>query len=313
MKLKIKNKTQSLRSLRGSTSCGFWPFFVFTFFVCLLFPTESNGQAQEPFSLHFDDLQIETDGSGELEVYLYNLLPLGAFTLGFSVPPQWQVGEVEPGDAIESLIGGSNTPEFWLAGTATDPNEPSSMGVTVLCILTDSSNNLVPLMPGIDNCLVEVSLTPPQGTALGSYEVSFKDDLVPSGSQTNLPIDLVLVDHDGSEYSPDSGVELNDSSIEIIPPIQEREFIRGDLDDSGHLNLTDSILLLSWLFFDDTEPGCIETADINNDDNLNLVDPIQLLFYLFLSQVPPAEPLNNCGIDPNTQDALTCEEYDSCP
>ena len=76
--------------------------------VCLmaiLFTTSGlSAQTQDPYCLHFDDLQIETDGSGELEVYLYHLLPLGAFSLGFEVPEGWQIGEVEPGDAIESLI-----------------------------------------------------------------------------------------------------------------------------------------------------------------------------------------------------------------
>ena len=285
--------------------------------VCLmaiLFTTSGlSAQTQDPYCLHFDDLQIETDGSGELEVYLYHLLPLGAFSLGFEVPEGWQIGEVEPGDAIESLIGGASSPEFWLAGSASDPNQPDSNGVTVLCILTDSTNNLISLLPGVDNSLVEVDLAPPPGTPVGFYDVDFKQALVPTGSVTNLPLDLVLVDPDGMEYSPGLGVELNQGTIEVISPLLEREFIRGDLDDSGHLNLTDAVKLLSWLFFGVSEPGCIETADINNDDNLNLVDPVQLLFYLFLNEVPPAEPLNQCGFDPNPQDILTCEEYESCP
>ena len=295
--------------------CRFWNshLMVVGLLIAILSSNNLIAQTQEPYCLHFDDLEIEAGESGTLEVYLYHLLPLGAFSLGFEIPEGWQTGTIEPGEAIESLLGGSSSPEFWLAGSASDPNQPNSNGVTVLCILTDSSSNPASLMPGIENSLVEVELTPPPGATLGSYEVAFRQALIPTGSVTNLPLDLVLVDPDGMEYSPNFGVELNNGIIEVIQTPAEKEFIRGDVDDSGHLNLTDAVNLLSWLFFGLYEPACHETGDINNDDNMNLVDPVQLLFYLFLNEIPPAQPTDECGVDPNPNDTLTCEEYQSCP
>jgi len=89
-------------------------------------------------------------------------------------------------------------------------------------------------------------------------------------------------------------------------------FVRGDVDSSGELDITDPIKALGYLFLGTPDSLlCIDAADANDSGELDLSDPIHLLTHLFLGGSTPAEPFPGCGED-LTEDSLGCAEYPPC-
>lgn len=74
--------------------------------------------------------------------------------------------------------------------------------------------------------------------------------------------------------------------------------LRGDINQDDILNLTDGIVILTYLFLGGIEPQCLLLADADGDGLTNLTDPIFVLNYLFSGGPSPVE--------------LTDEEWDSC-
>ena len=85
------------------------------------------------------------------------------------------------------------------------------------------------------------------------------------------------------------------------------EFIRGDSNDDGLLNVSDAVFTLSFLFIGDELPECVAAADSNDDGTVNITDVIRALNYLFMGGAgAPPPPFPEPGEDP-TQD-LGCRE-----
>jgi hypothetical protein len=81
-------------------------------------------------------------------------------------------------------------------------------------------------------------------------------------------------------------------------------FARGDVDDSGSMDLGDAVRILSVLF-QGGEIRCEDAADTNDDGGLNVTDPIYLLDHLFRGGPAPPTPAAEPGEDP-TEDSLAC-------
>jgi hypothetical protein len=84
------------------------------------------------------------------------------------------------------------------------------------------------------------------------------------------------------------------------------EFLRGDTDGSGGLDLTDAVVVLGYLFTG--EPAdllCPDAADANDSGALDLSDAIAILGYLFTGAEAPPEPFPGPGPD-STPDPLDC-------
>ena len=98
---------------------------------------------------------------------------------------------------------------------------------------------------------------------------------------------------------------LTDEQIELVGRwIDEgaREFgetfLRGDVDHSGDIDITDAIRLLGYLFLGDPPPPCRPAADSDADGKLNLTDAINILSFLFLGGPGFA--------DLSTEEQITC-------
>jgi hypothetical protein len=89
-------------------------------------------------------------------------------------------------------------------------------------------------------------------------------------------------------------------------------FRRGDANGDGGQDLSDAVLVLSYLFLG--EPGklaCEKADDANDDGTIDLSDAVLVLGALFLGGAPPPEPSAACGADP-TPDALNCSSHPPC-
>jgi hypothetical protein len=95
----------------------------------------------------------------------------------------------------------------------------------------------------------------------------------------------------------------------LLSELRTADFLRGDVDGSGRLAVSDAIRILVHLFRGDPAAvPCADAADADDSGAIDLADAVHLR--LFLGGPVPAAPFPACGEDP-TQDGLGCEE--ACP
>lgn len=98
------------------------------------------------------------------------------------------------------------------------------------------------------------------------------------------------------------------SFVLLATTSSEAQFVRGDVNDDGQVNVGDPVSLLEVLFAMGTPPlSCEDRGDVNDDGNLNIADAVSLLGWLFTMGSPPPPPFPTEGGDP-TPDGLagTC-------
>jgi hypothetical protein len=88
-----------------------------------------------------------------------------------------------------------------------------------------------------------------------------------------------------------------------------QNFVRGDANGDGRLDLSDALTVLGHLFFDVFDARCLDAADANADRTLDIADAVYVLDALFMNGAPFPPPSPGCGAAP----ALGCERYDRCP
>jgi len=92
------------------------------------------------------------------------------------------------------------------------------------------------------------------------------------------------------------------------------EFIRGDVNRDGKVDLSDPIhfIYCAFIFWDcEFGPVCVDARDADDSGRLDLTDPIFTLVHLFLGGGPIPAPYPVCGEDP-TEDSHGCDRYDPC-
>ena len=117
------------------------------------------------------------------------------------------------------------------------------------------------------------------------------------------PFDVVVAyDVRGSIGGDESSSETCDLTV-LAPPTDL--FVRGAINTSAGIDLSDAVFLLTALFSGTETLPCDDAADTNDDGLLNVADGIYLLSYLFNDGLPPPPPFDAPGIDP-TPDGLGC-------
>ena len=86
---------------------------------------------------------------------------------------------------------------------------------------------------------------------------------------------------------------------------QAVNFVRGDANGVGGVDMTDAMFILNWKFLDGDAPLCESTADANDDGTTDMSDALSLLNFLFLGTASLPAPFPECGVDP-TRDDLPC-------
>ena len=90
-------------------------------------------------------------------------------------------------------------------------------------------------------------------------------------------------------------------------------FLRGDVDQSGDLQLTDAVAIFSYLFLGDSEPGCLAAADADGTGEINLTSGVFLLQFLFIGGQQPEAPFPQCARSSRAADlGLGCRRPPNC-
>jgi hypothetical protein len=98
--------------------------------------------------------------------------------------------------------------------------------------------------------------------------------------------------------------EVRDGLINVFFPGDEGNFIRGDANGDGTVDLSDPVAVLGYLFLGGTLE-CQDSADADDSGGIDLTDPIFLLGALFLGSATIPPPFPGCGQDPRF-DGLSC-------
>ena len=91
------------------------------------------------------------------------------------------------------------------------------------------------------------------------------------------------------------------------------EFLRGDANADGQVDISDAVRTLMALFVEPLALPCRDAADTDDNGRLELTDAIALLDAIFRGQAPLPPPADRCGVDPTDDDQLPCAMYDACP
>ncbi len=95
--------------------------------------------------------------------------------------------------------------------------------------------------------------------------------------------------------------------ITIRPQVEV--FIRGDVDGSGTVDLSDVVRLTQWIKGIGPRPVCYDAADVDDDGFITSADAVYLRTFLFTGGAPPPPlPWPTPGPDP-THDTTTCNDY----
>ncbi len=99
-------------------------------------------------------------------------------------------------------------------------------------------------------------------------------------------------------------------TVQVVVP---QEFIRGDCNGDGMINIADGIFILNQLFGGSPPVrSCDDACDTNDEGLKNIADAIYMFNFLFALGPPPPVPFPGCGFDP-TADSLGCESFAACP
>lgn len=126
----------------------------------------------------------------------------------------------------------------------------------------------------------------------------------------------------GRDDDEDGFADCDDPDCAAEPICLGRLFVRGDVDGSGRIDITDWIYLLTSLFLSGPAPACFDAADADDSGSLSITDAIYGLSYGFRGGPAPLPPTpsdgawaadgrDECGQDVSP-DALDCASFPLC-
>jgi hypothetical protein len=239
-----------------------------------------------PNRLELTSASAEPDSEVTLTVLGSTTEPLDAFTVVVTFPV----------DVLEAQ-------GFDLAGTITEeqapelvvPNLDNEQGFAILTVILDFvppfDRQKIPAGEAMSLCALQFRVAP--DAADGTYPVVLEND------QGDPPLDNIFV-VGGLTILP--GLYSGEITLGASPGTQ---FLRGDVDENGEVDLSDALALVNYLFTGQATATCLDTLDADDSGSVDLTDSIYLLNYLFKGGTPPPPPFPEPGLDP-TADALDC-------
>lgn len=221
-----------------------------------------------------------------------NARPLQGWSFGVASDPKFIV-PVEfdlEGTATQALNGGHG-PDFLFLEITED-----AAGVVMAAIInTDDVATQETLPPGTRHRILNITYgAGPSGTAGEVYPIRYSNALGDPPVQVLFVID---------------GYEVRPATRPGWVSLPEKEFIRGDADENGRLEIADAMRILGWLFLGGRKPRCMDAADANATAEVNIADPIYILSYLYIGGPEPPAPFPFCAAVPPV---LGCERHEYC-
>lgn len=110
------------------------------------------------------------------------------------------------------------------------------------------------------------------------------------------------------EFEDGEDLKLRDGSVLVSIIGDVTVFARGDANTDRHIDISDPVMVLGYLFLGDTRVTCADACDANDDGIINLSDSIDILQYLFSPAGGRSTFTTELAPDP-TPDDLDCASY----
>ncbi len=261
---------------------------------------------QEKLGRPYPDLtlrlaKITAQGREAVEVLLDTPPREGAN--GFSFGLAHDSGDVKVADLVAgAAIDAAGGADFWQVAVIDDK------GATVGCVLD--------LEPEAGVFRVLPAFTVGQQIAVAHFALDggaadVTANVALSSALGEPPVEI-MVDVAGATRSPLRGDAV---AVKVSSEPLSADFIRGDANQDGRVNVADAVAILRALFGGGTKLALIEacpaSADVNDDGELNVSDASYALAYLFRAGAGIPAPAGACGPVPEGG-ALGCEEF-RCP
>jgi hypothetical protein len=158
----------------------------------------------------------------------------------------------------------------------------------------------------------EIPASPDSFQSLAKITFDVADDPALLGTGTDL------VFHDGGPTERNNILVVGEESY--TPAFEDGRidfgsvpiFLRGSINSDSTLDISDGIAMLGYLFLGESEPECMDAADVNDDNRTDLSDAISVFTFLFSGGLAPRAPFDACGPDPTPSD-LGCVQSSQCP
>ncbi len=137
-------------------------------------------------------------------------------------------------------------------------------------------------------------------------------DLEAAGNLTHLVVDaqwlpsFVAGTRIGVILQALDGLELAASPLCGGAPLKDQTFVRGDSNGDGTLDISDPINTLLLLYSTSRPIVCPDAADADDSGNLEITDAIVLFSYLFQRGPSPSSPFPDWGSDPTPDGLAAC-------
>ncbi|HER00598.1 MAG TPA: hypothetical protein ENO22_14770 [candidate division Zixibacteria bacterium] len=141
-----------------------------------------------------------------------------------------------------------------------------------------------------DNLAIQFS-KPYEWLSLDSYSGS----MLPGEADT-IPCQFTTeADLEAGTYQAEIHLNTNDpEAFEAVIPadltvINEPEYICGDADNSGTVNVSDAVIIINYVFVGGTAPDPLDAADTNCDGSVNVSDAVNIINYVFVGGNDPCD------------------------
>ena len=131
------------------------------------------------------------------------------------------------------------------------------------------------------------------------FSIKFKAVRIGESALTFSKIDIA--NNTGDEPVPYTNYEVHTSMVNV----GGKDFIRGDTNSDGEVNIADAINLLFWLFKGQGTIACRDSADANDDGKIDITDTKYILDFLFREGALPKAPYPEKDYD-KTPDEILC-------
>lgn len=199
--------------------------------------------------------------------------------------------------ALVTTINAGAAPGFG-ATSLVDPATGGTQGIVIDLF------GINKLDPGTGFVFVDMNYT---ATTVADGDPDVVTTVAICGTLGNPPVADVIVDM-GASVVP----QEEDATVTIVGIPPAPEFVRGECNGDGMLNIADGIWLLNMLFQGGTSSTCVEACDANDDGGIDAADAMFIFEYRLLAGPPPPAPWPDCGVDPDDPLGADCASF-NCP
>ena len=194
-------------------------------------------------------------------------------------------------------------PDGFLRAWVGSCGDTKGVGSAIVLSLTEVAY-LPPTGPALILRVTVGGVAPVQPDEFISARLEFRDGCFPGpGSPHNN-----VITWRGNTTLP----ELGPACEFFVDGFPAPRFLRGDANDDGEVDISDSLFILGCKFLGTGCPGCRDAGDLNDSGDMDISDAVHGLNFLFSGGPPPPHPgPETCGSDP-TPDVLPDCSYSRC-